>query len=218
MDFLGGALPNIMFIVGIIAIGIGLGIEFKIVEIKREINKGGRIASFSIGVALIAASIFLYTRSSRFANAPTAPTVEQPTSVQTDANSAASASTQVAISIPTPPPASTPPEITTAAIVTPPPTPITDPMADMQALLTAGIADGRVGKGVKDLLKNWQEAQDALSKGDQKRAGDRLRDLQKELQQAADKDKIDPLFVQEALDGIQRIATQYGLDVPSVKP
>ncbi|MBE7553728.1 MAG: hypothetical protein HS126_21895 [Anaerolineales bacterium] len=49
MDFLGGALPNIMFIVGIIAIGIGLGIELKVVEIKSEISKGGRLVAFSGG-------------------------------------------------------------------------------------------------------------------------------------------------------------------------
>jgi len=68
------------------------------------------------------------------------------------------------------------------------------------------------------LLKKWQEIQDALSKDDQKLAEDRLRDLQKELQKAADKGKIDSLFVQEALDGIQSIAMQYGLDVPPAKP
>jgi hypothetical protein len=27
MEFLGGALPNVMFIIGILAIGLGLGIE-----------------------------------------------------------------------------------------------------------------------------------------------------------------------------------------------
>ena len=218
MDFLGGALPNIMFIIGIIAIGIGLGIEFKIVEIKGEISKGGRMAAFSVGIVLIVASIFLYTRSALVVNAPITSTVEQPTSVQTNANPPVSASTQVATSIPTPLPASTPLEITTAPTVTPPPVPITDLVADLQALLTAGIADGRAGKDVKDLLKKWQEVQEALSKGDQKQAEDRLRDLQKELQQAADKGKIDPLFVEEALDSIQGIATQYGLDLPPAKP
>jgi hypothetical protein len=95
--------------------------------------------------------------------------------------------------------------------------PITDPLAELQALLTAGIADGRAGEDVEDLLKKWQEIQDALSKGDQKQAEDSLRNLQKELQKAADKGKIDALFVQEALDDIQRIAMQYGLDVPPAK-
>jgi hypothetical protein len=135
MNFLGGALPNIMFIVGIIAIGIGLGIEFKIVEIKGEMGKGGRRAAFSVGVVLIAASIFLYTRSAPAVNAPTPSAAEQPTSLPTEPNPAVSTLPETATSIPTPPPASTPTEVTTAATVTPPPGPDTDPLADLQALL-----------------------------------------------------------------------------------
>jgi hypothetical protein len=233
MDFLGGALPNIMFIVGIIAIGIGLGIEFKVVEIKSEISKGGRWAAFSVGVALIAASIFLYTRSAPAAPAPATTSVEQPASAPTEAD--AVVLTEPAPAIPTPPastppemtpaatvtsppPVSTPPEITPAATVTPPPVPSTDPMADLQALFTAGIAAGGGGKEVEDLLKKWEQFQEALSKGDQKKAEGHLRDLQKELQAAANKGKIDPLFVEQALNDLQGIATQYGLELPAGKP
>ena len=36
MDFIGGALPNVMLITGLIAIGVGLGIQFNIVEVKGE--------------------------------------------------------------------------------------------------------------------------------------------------------------------------------------
>ena len=49
MDFVTGALPNVMFIAGLIAMGIGLGIEFKIVEIKGELSKQGRIGAIGIG-------------------------------------------------------------------------------------------------------------------------------------------------------------------------
>lgn len=217
MDFLGGALPNIMFIVGIIAIGIGLGIEFKVVEIKSEISKGGRLVAFSVGVVLIAASIFLYTQSRSVTTTPAPSAVEQPTSVPTDTNPAATDLVQ-ATPVPTPPPAPTQPEITPAATVTPLPVPTVDPVAALQALFTAGMADGRAGKDVKDLLKKWEEFQGALSKGDEKKAKDHLRDLQKELQEAADKGKMDPLFVDEALASIQAIATQYELELPAAKP
>jgi hypothetical protein len=93
-----------------------------------------------------------------------------------------------------------------------------DPVAALQALFTAAMADGRVGKDVNDLRKKWEEFQDALSKGDEKKAKDHLRDLQKELQEAGDKGKMDPLFIKEALASIQGIATQYGLDLPPAKP
>jgi hypothetical protein len=68
MDFITGALPNIMFIAGLVAVGIALGIEFKIVEIKGQLSKAGRIGTFSIGLLLISFSIYLYTRPN-----PTAP-------------------------------------------------------------------------------------------------------------------------------------------------
>ncbi|MBE7553729.1 MAG: hypothetical protein HS126_21900 [Anaerolineales bacterium] len=93
-----------------------------------------------------------------------------------------------------------------------------DPVAALQALFTAAMDDGRVGKDVNDLRKKWEEFQDALLKGDEKKAKDHLRDLQKELQEAGDKGKMDPLFIKEALASIQGIATQYGLDLPPAKP
>ncbi len=62
MDFITGALPNVMFIAGLIAIGLGLGIEFKIVEIKGELSKIGRFAAVGIGAVLVSISIYLYTR------------------------------------------------------------------------------------------------------------------------------------------------------------
>lgn len=78
MDFIGGALPNVMFLIGIIAIGIGLGIEFKIVEIKGDLSRNGRIGAFSIGAILITISILLYLRPAQTAQAPTASPVPVP--------------------------------------------------------------------------------------------------------------------------------------------
>src|SRR5215470_16715011 len=83
MDFVSGALPNVMFIAGIVAIGIALGIEFKIVEIKGQLSKGGRIGTFALGIALIAVSVHLYsTKPTQTAAGTTATTTPQPTVVQ----------------------------------------------------------------------------------------------------------------------------------------
>ena len=60
MDFLGGALPNVMFIVGMLAIGLGLGIELKLVPLNREIDKTGRIGAIFVGAILVLGSIFIY--------------------------------------------------------------------------------------------------------------------------------------------------------------
>src|SRR3954452_1246904 len=60
MEFLGGALPNVMFIIGIVAIGLGLGIELKLVALNKEIDKTGRVGAIVVGVLLVAASLFLY--------------------------------------------------------------------------------------------------------------------------------------------------------------
>jgi PASTA domain-containing protein len=62
MDFITGALPNVMFVAGLIAMGLGLGIEFKIVEIKGELSKSGRLGAMATGAMLMLISIYLYTR------------------------------------------------------------------------------------------------------------------------------------------------------------
>jgi hypothetical protein len=60
MDFLGGALPNVMFIVGMLAIGLGLGIELKLVPLNKEIDKTGRIGAIVVGGVLVVASLYIY--------------------------------------------------------------------------------------------------------------------------------------------------------------
>ena len=88
MDFVTGALPNVMFIAGLIAIGIGLGIEFKIVEIKGELSKQGRIGAIGIGAVLVLVSVYLYTRPPQTASAPPTAPGAQPSVVQANVVSA----------------------------------------------------------------------------------------------------------------------------------
>lgn len=94
MDLLGAALPNIMFIVGILAVGLGLGIELKVISLNKEIDKTGRIGAFVAGLVLIGASVILYLNPSlanrnQTANAEAVPTVIAPAPTQAIAAAAA---------------------------------------------------------------------------------------------------------------------------------
>ena len=79
-EFVKGSLPNIMFIGGLIAIGLGLGIEFKIVEVKGQLTRGSRFGAIGVGAILIVVSVFLYIRPLETASMPPAPA--QPEVVQ----------------------------------------------------------------------------------------------------------------------------------------
>ena len=134
MDFISGALPNVMFVVGMIAIGIALGIEFKIVEVKGQLSKNGRIGAFGVGAALIIASIVLYTRPATTASAPTPAPVAQAAVLQSNAAAtllptaqpaAAEQAQPTAVSpSATPLPPTSTPEPPTATAVPPTPTPL----------------------------------------------------------------------------------------------
>jgi hypothetical protein len=111
MEFLGGALPNVMFIIGILAIGLGLGIELKLVALNKEIDKTGRIGAIVIGVLLVAASLFMYLNpaltSRNQASSPTA----NPALAPALANSAPvqlASTVAPALAAPTDPPTATP--------------------------------------------------------------------------------------------------------------
>ena len=72
MNFLGGSLPNIMFIIGILAIGLGLGIELKLVPLSKEIDRTGRIGAMVVGAILVAGSLYIYLNPAlTSANQPT---------------------------------------------------------------------------------------------------------------------------------------------------
>jgi PASTA domain-containing protein len=60
MNFLGGSLPNVMFLIGVLAIGLGLGIELKLVPLSKEIDKTGRIGAMVVGALLVAGSLYIY--------------------------------------------------------------------------------------------------------------------------------------------------------------
>ncbi len=87
MDFIGGALPNVMFIVGIIAIGIGLGLEFKIIEIQGQLDRTGRITVLVVGTILIITSVVLYIHPIFTAARPAAPATAVAQSSPVTANS-----------------------------------------------------------------------------------------------------------------------------------
>ncbi len=155
MEFLGGALPNVMFIIGILAIGLGLGIELKLVALNKEIDKTGRIGAIIIGSVLVAASLFIYLNpaltnhnlaSSATANAALAPAP------------ANSAPTQLA---PTAAPVvaaiAAPPEAPTATLVpadapTAPLAPTAVPPATVVPMIVVPDVHGLDDKGAQDKL------------------------------------------------------------------
>jgi len=138
--------------------------------------------------------------------------------------SAAPAATPTA-ALPTPatqatlPPPSQPTAVsdppTAAAAATAAPVTATEPAADLRTILTDGIATGQVDKDGQDLLKKLDEIQQAIAKGDQKKASGQLRDLQKNVQEQTRKGKLDAELGDQVLAGISRIASVYGLDVSS---
>jgi hypothetical protein len=85
MNFITGALPNVMFIAGLIAMGIGLGMEFKIVEIKGELSKQGRFGAIGVGAVLVLVSVYLYTRPPQTASQPAPGAAPAPGVVQANA-------------------------------------------------------------------------------------------------------------------------------------
>jgi hypothetical protein len=171
MDFISGALPNVMFIVGMIAIGIALGIEFKIVEIKGQLSKNGRIAAFGVGAALIIASIVLYTRPATMASAPAPAPAAQAAMLQSNAGAtllptalpAAAVQAQPTAVPPTPTPL---PPTATAVPPTPtplPPTSTPEPPTATAVPPTATAVPGVQvpdirGSGSKDASKKLKEA------------------------------------------------------------
>jgi len=110
-----------------IAIGIALGIEFKIVEVKGQLSKNGRIGAFGVGAALIIASIVLYTRPATMASAPTPAPAAQAAVLQSNAGATLLPTAQPAAAEqaqPTAVPPTSTPEPPTATAVPPTSTPL----------------------------------------------------------------------------------------------
>jgi hypothetical protein len=102
----------------VIAIGIGLGLEFKIIEVKNGLSRGGRIGASVVGVALVATSIALYLRPPQTASsqAAAAATATGAPGTPVPTQGAASAAEQSApTAVPTDVPTAVPTEIPTPA-------------------------------------------------------------------------------------------------------
>ena len=207
MDLIGGALPNVIFIVGIIAVGVGLGIEFKIIEIKAELTQQGRIVALTIGLLLIGVSLFLYTRPMQTAAIPGV--LAQPLVPNQVATAAPTASQAIAPAVATALPTAMP----QAPSATPLPITLTagDPEAEFRALVASAMADGRLNKDGSELIKKLTEAQKELDKGKTKEAEEKLRELQEKIEEAASEGEMDGVFAQEASILVDRIIESYGL-------
>ena len=149
MDFIGGALPNVMFLIGVIAIGIGLGLEFKIIEIRNGLSPKGRIGAGLIGIALITTSIVLYLLP-----APTASSL--PATATTVASTGVPAPTREAL-VSQVMPTATPTTIPTATPTTvPTATPTTIPTAMPTTIPSVVVPDIR-NMTPKDAAKKLEQ-------------------------------------------------------------
>jgi hypothetical protein len=155
MDLLGAALPNIMFIVGILAVGLGLGIELKVVSLNKEIDKKGRVGAFVAGIVLIAVSVMMYLN-------PSLADRTQEASVGAQQAVAAQAPNQAAATAA--PPTEAPAPVQAAATAAPPtqtPAPIATEVATLTPVPTATV----ITVLVPDLHdKDDKAARDALTK------------------------------------------------------
>lgn len=86
-----------------------------------------------------------------------------------------------------------------------------DPLDQLQALFSAGSADGRAGKEGNRLLNDLAQVRQAIEKGDQQRAANKLADLRRRVQGDVRSKKIDASFAQQATADIDAIARKYGL-------
>jgi len=164
MDFLGGALPNVMFIIGILAIGLGLGIELKLVPLNKEIDKTGRIGAMIVGGLLVAGSLYIYLNPSlnnrnqpnpTTANAALAPVVTAPANnAQAVAPAAlSSAPTAANLSAQVPAPSAAPAiSASPAASATPAPTTTAIPTAAPATKVASVSVPDLHGLGEKEAL------------------------------------------------------------------
>jgi hypothetical protein len=132
MEFLGGALPNVMFIIGILAIGLGLGIELKLVALNKEIDKTGRIGAIVVGALLVATSLFMYLNPA-LTNRDQASSAIPTTALAPAPANSASASL-VATAAPVVAAIAAPPEAPTATPVPTPPAATAVPMVKVPSL------------------------------------------------------------------------------------
>jgi len=159
MNFLGGSLPNVMFIIGVLAIGLGLGIELKLVPLNKEIDKTGRIGAMVVGALLVAGSLYLYLNPSL--TNPTQPAPATVNAALAPAQAVPSATTGLIATEPT----AAPPTIPAAAAPTSGEAPTAAPSATSAPLPTAVPPTPIPPVTVPDLHSfDEKGAQDALAK------------------------------------------------------
>ena len=152
MSLLGGALPNVMFLIGVLAIGLGLGIELKLVSLNKEIDKTGRIGALVVGAALVAASLYIYLNPAL--TSPNQPAPATVNGVLAPVQATPSTNAQLIAATPTVMPPTVPSAVSLPATApVPSDVPIVVPLTPIPALTVPDL------HGLSE-----KEAQDVLSK------------------------------------------------------
>lgn len=176
---------------------------------------GGAFALLLIVGAVLAMRSSPSTAGQSSAAAPTEPAA---TAAPT-AESAVTPLPEVAVPPPETPVAPTaaapPTPVPPAAPTTPPAPPVAtgNALADLRALLTSAASEGRSGRDAQKWLRTLNEFEREIGKGDTRKAGDKLRELQRELTQAERAGKLSAEATGQALQYIQAIANAYGIDL-----
>ena len=165
---------------------------------------------------LLAGGAFLAFRSS---SASESTARSAPTAISTASPAVAELPTVAAEEVAVPP----------TAVPTEPPPPTEPPLptqpaadgalAQLQALLEAGAADGRISANSDGLLATLNQAQQALGTDNQQginAARIQFVLMQQQVAQGISANSIQPEFGQEILTGIDAVSREYNLDVPSV--
>ncbi len=184
---------------------------------------GGAFALLLIVGAVLAMRSGASTAGQSSAAAPTAPAATTAPTVEIAATPAPEvvlpppdtpvAPTADPLSSPAPPaPPAAPPVAAPPAPPAAPPVATGNALADLRALLTAVASEGRSGKEAQKWLKTLEEFEREIGKGNTRRAGDKLRELQRELTQAEKAGKLSAESAGQALQYIQTIANAYGLE------
>lgn len=122
--------------------------------------------------------------------------------------------------LPTPEPTPIPePTVAPTAIAEPtlPPTeaPVAgDPLADLGALISAGLADGSAGDDAPEYLQRYGELAQAIGEGDKKKAEAQLRELSRKIAERARERKLDAEFNTRVQALLIAVAEQYKLKRP----
>jgi serine/threonine-protein kinase len=107
------------------------------------------------------------------------------------------------------------PKPTIAAQPGPAPKPTVAPAAPADSItqLHALLNDDRAGKESNRLNGTLDQVQQALAKGDKQRAGQRLNDLRRRVEEDLQAGRLAPDFAKQVLSAINAVANQYELNL-----